>query len=264
MIDPDFAPKQCDYETGKAVERDGNWLENWSKDLKGMKQSSFDHMEKYKDTGTLYYLNSTGFQINPKDTADYWFIPEQWEAGYAAGKFAEEDFSSRSPLWGTNELYEFFDTFDPTEGYFTGPDVSELYFCELEEGEDPFQNGCYLDHEERLSETSKAIREDYADVQVDFQPVVHNNSWRPSDGSESGFDGWHELHYGWVVVDGKIEVGGSVSGAFTILLQANDSNSRFLVKGEFEVPKVKKDRWVTEDIRANKLEENGNTLCVLE
>ena len=40
VIDPDFAPKQCDYETGKAVERDGNWLENWSKDLKGMKQSS--------------------------------------------------------------------------------------------------------------------------------------------------------------------------------------------------------------------------------
>lgn len=105
---------------------------------------------------------------------------------------------------------------------------------------------------------------------VQWAPMYHNNLWRPSDGTKSGFDGWMELHYNMVVFDKTpeqmraLEVGDSINGAFTLVLDGLDSNSRWLVRGEFEVPKIKKDRWVTEDIRARKLEENGNDLCVLQ
>ena len=79
-----------------------------------------------------------------------------------------------------------------------------------------------------------------------------------------------ELHYNIVAFDktpeqmAKIQKGDALKGAFVIVADGLDSNSRFLLRGEFEIKKVKADRWTTKDLRAEKLEENGNSLCVLQ
>ncbi len=296
VIDPDFAPKQCDIESGEAVPRDGDWLANWSastaRQIDGV--PGLEHLAKYAnaaeldqrgETGAVFFLNSGGFQFNPDNTLDYWFLPEQWEAGYGGGKYSEENFQTRAPRWGINEVYEYFEVYDPGEGYGVEPRASDLFFCELAEGEDPLDNTCFqnllaeLDDEimPSIRDTyNKALKPAFRDFDAqkewspDWSPVYHDNTWRPADGRKAGFDGWAELHYNVVAFDktpaemAKLEAGDSFKGAFTIVYDGLDSNSRFLVRGEFEVPKLKQDRWTTVDLRALKLEENGNTLCVLE
>lgn len=264
VLDPDFAPQRCNPETAEPEPVDGDWVANWSKDLKDLKGvKGLEHMEPYLDNGQLFYLNGGSFQLNPAETVEFWTFPEQYEAGFAAGKFAEEDHRSRSPRYGTNDLYEFFEVYDPYEGSFSAPDVSSLYFCDLEAGDDPETDGCMDSQSEELVEYMAGITDNYKDTNVDWAVAVHENRWRTPDGEDSGLDGWMGLHYNFVVIEGDIEVGEPIKGAFTLVLDGEDSNSRFLYRGEFDVPRVKKDKWVTADIRADKLEENGNSLCVL-
>ena len=281
-IDPTFAPQQCNIESGEPEPRDGDWVAEWS-DPNGeiveqiKNTAGLEHLAKYVDGGSVYLLNADGFQFNPDDTLDYWFMPEQWEAGFGGGRFAEEGFQSRSPRWGLNEVYEYFEVFDPGEGYAVPPRLSELYFCELEEDEKPEDNQCIQDmiaefQDEIMpsiqSDLNKALSPEGADNQ--WSPVYTTNLWRTGDGTKAGFDGWGELHYNIVVFDQspeqmrKLEKGSAFKGAFTLMLDGLDSNSRFLVKGEFEVTKLKLDKWTTTDLRAEKLEENGNSLCVLQ
>ena len=58
-----------------------------------------------------------------------------------------------------------------------------------------------------------------------------------------------------------LSVGGSASGKFFLVFDAIDSYSRFFVSGEFNVDRIKKDRWTTDDLNAIKIEENGTVLC---
>ncbi len=115
---------------------------------------------------------------------------------------------------------------------------------------------------ESVQEVADTIELEFADVEVDYAPLVHDNYWRAPDGYTSGLDSWVGLHYNYVAITGEIAEGEEISGAFNLVLDGDDSNSRIFLSGKFEVPKIKKDRWTTEDLRAIKLEENDTTLCV--
>ena len=52
-----------------------------------------------------------------------------------------------------------------------------------------------------------------------------------------------------------------MSGSFQMILDAGDSQTRIFVAGEFNVDKIKRDRWVTDDIAAIKAEEAGVDTC---
>ena len=266
VVDPDFAPKRCEIDGGDAVPINGDWVENWSTDLKKIKKNhpGYEYMEPYIDNGQLWYLNEGSYQLNPSDLdgGDLWFFPEEFEAGTAAGKFSEEDFSSRASRYAENFIYEDLELFDYYYGTVS-PRQEDLYYCDLDEGEDPTESECMLDLGIRTNEIADEIEANFDTVLVPYRPLVHENLWRVGDDQESGLDGWMEMHYGWVVIDGNIDVGEDIAGAFQIIMDGTDSNSRFLVRGNFEA-KIKKDRWVLEDLRASKLEENGNSLCILE
>ena len=266
VIDPDFAPQRCNPETAEPEPVDGDWVANWSdelRDLKGDLPKGLELLEPYLDNGSLYFLNAGAFQLNPSQTTEFWTFPEQFEAGFAAGKFAEEGHRSRPPRYATNDLYEFFEVYDPYEGSFSAPGAELLYFCDLEEGSDPKESTCMDNQAAELTDYVAGIQEDFKDTGPVWSPLIHENRWRTPDDEESGLEGWMSINYSFVVVDGTIAEGEAVKGAFVLVLDGEDSNSRFLYRGEFDVPKIKKDRWVTTDLRADKLEENGNSLCVL-
>ena len=271
-LDPDFAPTRCTTDAGEAVAVDGDWVANWTEDLRNLIPNNpdkefpeeFAYMEPYAATGTLYYLNDDAFQLNPDDTTDLWYFPEQYVAGTGNGKFSEEAFDSRESRYGYNYVYEFFGVYNPSEGYFSPPSQEDIFWVDLEADEDTYESTAYAGMLATVDDYVNEIRKDYRDAQVIYEPMWHDNLWRVPDGSPVGFDGWAEVHYSWAVVDGTIAEGESISGMFNMVTDGNDSNSRFIIRGEFEVDKIKMDRWTQRDLRADKLEENGNSLCFLQ
>ena len=284
VVDPTFQPTTCDEtESGEVVaaDVDGNWLEQWSTDLADVAdylatadeagQAAFSNMEPYLDTGTLFYLNANAYQFNPQDTFDYWYFPEQYQAGFAAGKFAEERFNSRSGRYALPTFYT-----DPDSLAVGAPPAADLFYCDMEAGADPLTAGCITNDagaaqsfselidrtvtvaDETQSELARMQAED-GSLYLSYRPMVHDNAWRVPDGLPAGLDSWTEMHYNWVVFSGdtKLEAGGSAKGAFSLVLDAEDSESRFFVSGEFEVEKIKVDKWIEEDLREEKKEENG-------
>ena len=349
LVDPNFAPHRCNAQTGESEPVDGDWVDNWTEDLRTLADGPipphFAVLEDQVDTGRLWYLNARSYQFNPDDLegGDLWFLPEQYEAGYAAGQFSEEDFHSRAPRWGSLFMYDQLDLVDAYEGSIYVPQRSDLFFCQLEDmggklgeclydgqgvgvdgecaydgvlssevctelsdctngaqGETATCDGyvapidcssvdscspsipgvitcdgyeapvpdydrfdaCVVDEAVEVNDIADEIKSDYDDVRVTYRPMVHDNLWREADGTQAGFDGWIGLHYNYVAITGDIEVGSSVTGAFSLMMDGDESNSRFMVQGKFTVDKIKADRWVTDDLRAQKLEENGNSLCV--
>ena len=63
---------------------------------------------------------------------------------------------------------------------------------------------------------------DVAGANIDGQPAfIHkteDNLWRPINATNSGLDGWSEMHTSWVRIsdDSTIEKGGTVKGDFQI------------------------------------------------
>ena len=126
-------------------------------------------------------------------------------------------------------------------------------------GREPFSFASYL-----LGRTDRLVVGTGVAIAFAYEPISHLNLWRIPDGKPPGFDGWAETHANYVVFSGDsdLTVGGSASGAFSLLYEADDSSTRVFVKGKFEIDKIKKDNWVTENLEANKLEEAGVTLCI--
>jgi hypothetical protein len=282
VVDPDFQPTECVQDGNKTVEEDvdGPWIENWSTEysafLDGLDDdqlTAYAHTVNYAD-GQMFFLNARSYQIDPRSTDAFWSLPEEWEAGFAAGKFAEEAFHSRATRYGEPYVFNFADL---DLGFVT--EARDLWFCDSGGEEDVTTSGClaqgdgFTSHEDIVDNAYKVVdqiskemaRINPEEVEVlDYRPVPHTNAWRPTDGVPVGIDGWVTLHPSFVVFskDSNLEEGGSAKGAFTLMLDGDDSQSRFVIKGEFEVEKIKRDRWVTEDLRATKLEENGTKLCV--
>lgn len=281
-VDPNFNPRRCVQE-GQDLNFepiDGNWLENWS--------DGFD--------GTMYFLNGAEFHYAPEEvrqgeedpvryTAQPWFIPEEWRAGFAAGQFADDRLRVRSARYARPAAYVGVDN----QGLLSSgaPPIlrSDLFYYGYDAvyGDGPEELGEVVGADvaaarvdaqtEIVDEIAGEIMAEYRKMEVplaedsdglpSIRPIVHNNDWRVHDGNPAGFDGWVALNYSWIRFDSSsvLEKGGSATGEFSILFDAEDNQSRVMVRGSFEVSRFKRDTWVTEFIPDAKFEENGNTIC---
>ena len=284
-IRPDFQPTTCSGEGDNVTAEpiDGDWLGEWSKDLEYVADQGNlpPFLEKVTTEfagGTLYHLNARAYQLNPDLLDDIfqngriWTLPEQWRAGFARGTFVEEDLHSRPTYYGNPDSYLQADNdllvgVPPEDIYFAGSCVDRAA---------PETTTPGTDCAELMGEEQDKILEDMRDtrqnfnliapdgIDVDYMPIPHLNTWRRVDDDKAGLDAWGELNHSWVVLssDSDATVGGEVKGAFSILLDPDDSNSRIIVQGTFEIPHVRKERWAGPDLRAEKQEAAGITPCI--
>jgi hypothetical protein len=275
-IDPDFQPTQCVPQDDGTVSRelvDGDWIGEWSKDIDWLNEQADGDLPPFLAAaadknagGRLFYLNARSFQFDP-DSDDptarqSWSLPEEWRAGFGRGTFVAEDLRSRYNRFGAPEVYILF---DQVGGGSIPRDV--LYHADCEEGDTIGDCQAYRQLRTEGRDVASAVGRQLgmvtpADTPF-YQPIAHTNEWRPIDGKAPGLDAWVELGYSWVMLhpDSNPEKGGSVSGSFSIVLDGNDSLSRFIVQGDFEVPNVKGERWGSPDLRAEKAELAGDQPC---
>jgi hypothetical protein len=286
-IDRFFQPTECVVDGDEVVASalDGDWIDEWSEatleHINSLRDDEeafapYEHLEPYLDGGRVYMLNSNGYQYNPDENIDWWYTPEQWSAGAAAGFFGEERIQHRPPIYAEPELYDLFASLGIGEG--EAGDLGDLFtddylwWCETELGEDWETNDCLRILEERIhlvadqaqQEFSVAVSDEDGDNPAfSYRPVVHMNKWRNLDGVAPGYDSWGELVYSYVVIseNSDLRVGGTVEGAFTLVMDGADTTSRVFLKGQFKVDKLKNDRWVPQDLREEKREESGVDFC---
>lgn len=249
VIDPNFQPTRCaENDAGDTVSEniDGDWIENWSTDV---------------DSGMLYYLTNGGFQFNPGNTGEIWTLPQEWRSGGAWGRFAAEDLKARAGYYGTPSAYNDIAV---DEGAAVSP--RDLFWSDMEEGDDPTTNRAHQDLIDEVQDISDEVNDELAAISAPVATRVHTNEWRTPDQTAAGLDSWVELHYSWVHFDAgsTFEKGDSVSGEFQLVFDASESQTRVMVSGRFNVDKLKRDRWVTDDVQAVKLDENGTVLCGAE
>ena len=274
-LDRFFQPSECvEDDNGEVIVAalDGDWIDEWSKDLDRIAElrddeeafAPYAHLDNYLDDGKLFYLNGRLSQLNPDANDDgeddQWFMPEQWSAGAAQGKFSEELLVDFAPTMSDPFLDSAL-----AQGYYVsqiGNFTDFLYYCEMLAGTDPMTSACMEALGTTLDERVVGAVGDLnyvmkPDVGEDVEPVNHFgpmrhlNDWRAVDGRPSGFDGWGEMYPSYVVFsdDSDLRIGGSARGAFTLTMAAVDSNTFVILKGEFEIEKIKKDRWVPENLR---------------
>lgn len=96
-----------------------------------------------------------------------------------------------------------------------------------------------------------------------FSHKTESNTWRPIDDRDSGLDGWAEISSSWVRISegSTLEVGGSASGDFQIMMQGFESSSWMVIEGSFNVDKIRKDAWAYPDLEEIKREESGEAYC---
>ena len=231
-IDPRFRPVVCttDVSGEPQVEYlDGSdWVYQWSTDEDGYQ---------------IYYLNAGAYQINPSDSNKYWFLTTDMLSGFSHAKFSSEEFNSIPTTYGN------YDEDGEGDGFMlvnnrNAPDY-EAYAQAVEN----------LQAQSDLWATQLAM---YAGANIDGAPAfthkVEGNEWRPINTSNSGLDGWGEVHASWVRIsnDSVVEPGGTVKGDFQITYTASESNSHMLIKGSFEIPDLKEDPWsypILEDVK---------------
>ncbi len=260
VLDPVLAPKECRSRPDGTVGLepiDGDWVSEWSNDLAASGED-----------GQLFFLNARSYQFNPNDTEQLWVLPQEWRAGFAAGKFGAEDLTLRTAQYGLPVAYDNF------ESATSAPPASALFYREMEPGSDPRSNNGFQSVVRRAQEVKEEIQAEFqvlSQGQFDtlmggdfaYEPRVHANEWRIPDSRASGLDGWAELHYNWVRLDpgADLTVGGTASGEFHLMFVANESPTRVIVRGRFNVPVIKRDRWAPRNVEAEKMEENGATFC---
>ena len=281
-VDPNFNPRRCNQEGDDLNFEpiDGDWLENWSEGV----------------DGTMFFLNGAEFHYAPEEvrqgeedpiryTAQPWFIPEEWRAGFAAGQFADDRLRVRSARYARPAAYIGVDN----QGLLSSPAApitrADLFYYGYDSvyGDGPEEFGeivgaelaaARVDAETAVvDEIASEIMSEYRNMEVpsaedvdglpSIKPIVHNNDWREHDGNPAGYDGWVALNYSWIRFDSSSELvkGGAASGEFSILFDAEDNQSRVQVRGTFNIKKIKKDTWVTDFLPDTKFEENGNTVC---
>lgn len=250
-VDPRFQPTHCGLIDGQSTVQavDGDWLAEWSRDVSA---------EAGGPGGTLFYLNAFAYQFNPSNVEQYWILPDKWLAGAGIAKFAQEDFYIRAVRYGRPSAYTAFEL---EEG---PPDSGDLFYSWMRAGDDPKTN---TSHQAMLSEIRGIAAEttaEWAMVGADVTPMVHANDWRAPDGSSPGLDGWGELHYNWIRFDQPatdLVAGAPATGAFSLVMDAGESQSRLLIDGTFNIDLIKKDRWTVGDLSALKTAEYAADQC---
>jgi hypothetical protein len=219
-IDPEFKPETCvsteDGEAEVVLVGGSSWVDEWSADEEGH---------------DIYYINSGAFH-SPDRGDTLWYYPREWTAGNGYAKFIGEEFLSVQPIV-SNAIVEI----DPELAY-----------------EDADGNGL-ADEQEAFVDAERAATDldasgwvenagaSYDDWELEVR--LEDNLWRPLDTVQAGLDGWTERNYSWVrIKDGsKIQEEGKVSGDFQVVLSGLESNSRFVVRGEFSVDELRVDKW---------------------
>ncbi len=278
VIDPDFQPKDCvqtaDGTATELVDVDGDWVANWSANTEG---------------GSRYYLNSGAFMWDPvtaeentgSDNPPQWFLPNWWLAGYAAGRTGDDDLRVRTPRYANPELYLALEESELT----AEPTVTdrELFHCYVGDLPDCSSNQAQCDAiiaqaaecESRINvvETIAAnVSEEFASIGIvdveglpSSSPVVETNRWRAFQHTDpASLSRWVEMHYNWVEFDGDpatLEAGDSTSGRFSLFLDAVDSSTRVVVRGTFEIPRLKNDKWTTDYLPPELVERYETELC---
>ena len=296
-IDPKFQPRECvQNAAGDGVSYEpvnGDWLGEWSKDL-----------SEEEGGGRLFYLNSSSYQLDPQGVKKYydyfdspppgegppdireWFLPNEWLAGHAEGRFSDDQFRLRVGKYGNPASYASYQLSQNAVNEVANISLADIYYWPSEEltgvpeaQDDTRVRRCLtiedcVDSANEAARVSKRelINAGVPDSDVDgdnvddlprLQPRVHDNAWREPDASAAGLDGWVEMHYNWVRFDegSELEVGGAATGEFNLVFEATESSSTFLVRGRFEVPKFKKDKWTTQYLPPVKYEQNGTDEC---
>lgn len=286
VVDPDFQPRECrqvdDEGNVEYVQIDGDWIQNWSEDT--------------GDDSTMFYLNAASYQFNPdqeilstQGSPDRtWFLPNEWQAGYAHAWFGDDQLRLRPARYATPAAYfsfeaeqaDFFGEASLTVGdlYYWDAYNTYLFEAAVRGDETPPGSGfcgtaeeCTQLQAERAEWDSEGVVDEYALVglPVDDEslptmaPLVHSNAWREVDSFAAGMDGWTELHHNWIKFDAGsgFEVGDSASGEFALVFDAFDSRSTVFVRGTFDIDKIKRDTWGTDYLPAEKFEENDTVLC---
>lgn len=270
-INPIFQPRRCvETEEGVVGEPlDGNWVEQWSTDLAKVAANDDGLYPEWMvadatdlPNGSMYYLNALSYQFNPKDTCERWTLPNRWRAGYSQGKFGEEYVTARSSRYGTPGAYVATDA-DDTECVA----INDIYYTAVPEGSDPTDSSAWRSMMSRAGDDILLERNELAALTPEgvpfMAPVIHDNAWRVPDSVPGGLDGWADVHYAYVIIDegSDLSVGGTASGAFSILLRGTDSQSIFHIHGRFATDTIRKDKWTAPYLPDIKREEAGTVSC---
>ncbi|MEZ4320992.1 MAG: hypothetical protein R3F61_26170 [Myxococcota bacterium] len=270
-VDPKFQPKQCNA-NGEPENRDGDWIAGWSTEIDRLADDPdsppfLANAANQSRGGKLFFLNSFSFQWDPDADSDtsrpVWTLPEEWRAGYSLGTFVEEDLHIRNNRMADPALHILFEA-----DIGGGIPRDSIYYAQCENGDGIEDCRAWRDVRDETREVAVDVRDQLRLVSPDtapleFMPIAHDNGWRKHDAKASGLDGWGELAYSWVMFtpDSELERGGNAHGYFSLVFDGDDSQSRFFVQGEFDVPRIKREKWGGRDLRTEKLEEAGVTLC---
>ena len=263
VFDPKFQPRECvESADGSSVSfkpLDGDWIAEWSKD------AGID--------GDVYFLNANTFQFDPEDESvpvNRWFLPPEWRAGTAAGRFAGDRMTVRSSYTAYPGAIVDYENAAGGPGGETGVSVADMFYCDLPADVDPAEAGCMQRLSDETAQVAGATGREWKALGVldnealpSPEPLVSRNLWRQPDGLPDGLDGWMEIVYSWVSVDdgSELEVGGAASGQFNVILEGSDSSSRFYLRGRWNVPKLRRDRFTTQFLPEIKAEENETVVC---
>ena len=134
VVDPNFQPTQCiqsgDGDSTERANIDGDWLAGWSTQLDEMAEDEnlSPALAKYASHfpgGTLFFPNARSYQYDPGNTEAFWSIPNEWRAGHAQGKFAEEFFNARTVRYGEPSIYQTVD-----EGEEATIERDDMFYCQ--------------------------------------------------------------------------------------------------------------------------------------
>ncbi len=238
-IDPEFQPFDCQTDENGVVQQvpSGglNWVEQWSED---------------EDGYTIFYVNSGAYH-SPDGGDTLWYYPSDWISGNGYAKFIGEEFLSVQPQV-RNAISEISD-----EGEYLDEDGDGV----------PDEQAAFVDAEKALAARDRDGWVELAGASFDdwkMDVKVEDNIWRSVDSVSGGLDGWTERNYSWVrIKDGSnIKEGGRVQGDFQMVLSGLETNSRFVVRGEFDIAELRVDKWaypvLEDELREGPL---GNKEC---
>ena len=160
-----------------------------------------------------------------------------------------------------DSLYVGADATNPNPADYSAvvDSVSSNYATYAEE----LQRAGFMSSPAGVESSFRAVDIDGEETPLLFDFKIEGNEWRPIDLSSAGLDNWIEAHHSWVrIKDGaEFEEGGTVQGDFQIYLAGFESASNMVVRGSFNVPSLRVDKWGYGILEDEMREKNGTVPC---
>ncbi|MFT5584744.1 MAG: hypothetical protein ACI9VR_002330 [Cognaticolwellia sp.] len=201
------------------------------------------------EDGDIYYLNAGAYQVNPNDNDQVWTLPQEWLSGFAAARFASDNFSSV----GTGDFDYVYELDIPDSvGTYTVFTATDEFYSEFAE--------------EARAQSDWWSSNAQAWTGMDYEGFnfrVEDNDWRSRDSLTTGLDSWVYRSPNYVIInDGStLEEGGSATGEFQIHMVSFDSASAMIVQGTFKVPEIGGDKWTYGSLEEELIERNETEIC---